>query len=161
MTRHLPFRLAAALMALAFPLLCWAQPGTRPAAPPSTADEESSGEPGYSYRSQGRRDPFVSLWKPGPVGTPARGKAEGLSNLYTSEVVLKGVLRSDGQFVAIVLGGDGKRQYIVHRGDRLADGVVKAITADSLVILQVVSDPLLLTKQREVRKTLRAVEEVK
>ena len=45
--------------------------------------------------------------------------------------------------------------------DRFADGVVKAITADSLLILQEVNDPLSLTKQREIRKTLRAVEEVK
>ena len=35
------------------------------------------------------------------------------------------------------------------------------IAADSVLILQEVSDPLSLAKQREVRKTLRAVEEVK
>ena len=63
--------------------------------------------------------------------------------------------------MAIVLGPDAKRQYILHTNDRLADGVVKAITADSVLILQEVSDPLSLTKQREIRKTLRAVEEVK
>jgi hypothetical protein len=39
--------------------------------------------------------------------------------------------------------------------------VVKAITADSMLILLEVSDPLSLTKQRESAKTLRAVEEVK
>jgi len=43
----------------------------------------------------------------------------------------------------------------------LFDAVVKAITADSLVVLQEVNDPLSLQKQRERRKTLRVVEEVK
>jgi len=57
--------------------------------------------------------------------------------------------------------GPDLKTYIVHPNDRLFDGTVRAITADSLVILQDVNDPLSLTKQREVRKTLRAIEEVK
>ena len=49
--------------------------------------------------------------------------------------------------------------YVPTIGSRTA--VVKAITVDSMLILQEVNDPLSLTKQREIRKTLRAVEEVK
>jgi len=64
-------------------------------------------------------------------------------------------------YLAIVQGPNEKRQLIVRPNDRFADGVVKAITADSMLILQEVNDPLSLTKQREIRKTLRAVEEVK
>jgi Tfp pilus assembly protein PilP len=206
MTRHLPFRLTAALVVLAVPLLAAAQSGGRqtsggarvtqptkagspaavpavrsPAAKPSgavagqapkrgaaaptpapkpaaTAEAGSAGAT-YNFHAS-RRDPFVSLWTPG-TGPRQRSKVEGLAGLYTSELTVKGILQSNGRFVAIVLGQDGKRQYIVHPNDRLADGVVKAITADSLLILQVVNDPLSLTKQREIRKTLRAVEEVK
>ncbi|MBP1603936.1 MAG: hypothetical protein H6Q09_1108, partial [Acidobacteria bacterium] len=53
------------------------------------------------------------------------------------------------------------RTYVVHPNDRLLDGTVKAITPDAVVIVQDVNDPLSLTKQREVRKTLRVAEEVK
>jgi hypothetical protein len=113
----------------------------------------------YSYRAEGRRDPFVSLLNRG--NDPRLRKAEGVAGLMAADVVLKGILRNRGTYLAIVQGPDGKRQYIVHPNDRFADGVVKAITADSMLILQEVNDPLSLTKQREIRKTLRAVEEVK
>jgi hypothetical protein len=97
-------------------------------------------------------------------GTDARQsarKAEGIAGMSAADITLKGVMLSKGQYLAMVQGPDGKRQYIVHANDRFADGVVKAITADSMLILQEVNDPLSLTKQREIRKTLRAVEEVK
>jgi Tfp pilus assembly protein PilP len=114
----------------------------------------------YSYRSEGRRDPFLPLIARGTEGRPSGRRAEGLAGLGVNEIVLRGVLRSRGSYVAMVQGPDLKT-YIVHPNDRLFDGTVRAITADSLVILQEVNDPLSLTKQREVRKTLRALEEVK
>jgi Tfp pilus assembly protein PilP len=185
MTRHLPFRLTVVLVALAVPLLSSAQPGSRQTAgaarvtQPSRAASPAPASPGpaakssgaaapeadtaqvpYTYRAAGRRDPFVSLWAPSKGGPRERSGVEGLAGLYTSDLRVKGILQSGGHFVAIVVGSDGKRQYIVHQNDRLADGVVKAITADSVVILQEVGDPLSLARQREIRKTLRAVEEV-
>ncbi len=114
----------------------------------------------YSYRAEGRRDPFVSLLNRGS-DPRAQRKAEGLAGMLAADAVLKGILQSRGSFLAIVQGPDAKRQLIVRPNDRFADGVVKAINADSMVILQEVNDPLSLTKQREIRKTLRAVEEVK
>jgi len=186
MTRQLPIRLTVALAALAVPLLGSAntsgqQAGARqgappaaqtapatpaaqtapakPAAPPASAPVPASAPEGYSYRAEGRRDPFVSLLN---RGTDVRQRtAEGLAGLLASDVVLKGILQNRGTFLAIVQGPDGKRQYIAHPNDRFADGVVKAITADSMLILQEVNDPLSLTKQREIRKSLRSVEEVK
>jgi hypothetical protein len=123
------------------------------------APAATSAQDGYSYRAEGRRDPFVSLLNRG--SDPRQQKAEGLAGLLAGDAVLKGTLQNRGVFLAIVQGPGGKRQYIVHPNDRFADGVVKAITADSMLILQEVNDPLSLTKQREIRKTLRAVEEVK
>jgi hypothetical protein len=41
------------------------------------------------------------------------------------------------------------------------DGTVRTITPEAVVILQQVRDPLSLDKQREVRKTLRQIEEAK
>jgi hypothetical protein len=130
-----------------------------PAAKPEPAPVTVTSQEGYSYRAEGRRDPFVSLLNKGT--DPRQRKAEGVAGLLAADVVLKGILQNRGTFLAIVQGPDGKRQYIVHPNDRFADGVVKAITADSMLILQEVNDPLSLTKQREIRKTLRAVEEVK
>ena len=50
---------------------------------------------------------------------------------------------------------------MVHQNDKLLDGTVKAITAQGMVILQDVNDPLSLVKQKEVRKMLRGLEEGK
>ena len=60
----------------------------------------------------------------------------------------------------MVSGPDGK-VFTVRAGDKLADGVIRNITANSVVILQEVNDPLSLEKQREVRKFLRGGDEVK
>jgi hypothetical protein len=60
----------------------------------------------------------------------------------------------------MVQGPDNKT-YVVHQGDKFADGVVKSVTPQGLVIVQDVHDPLSLVKQREIRKLLRSVEEAK
>jgi hypothetical protein len=62
--------------------------------------------------------------------------------------------------IAMVQGPDNKT-YMLHQGDRLADGAVQAVTAEGLVIMQEVNDPLSLVKQRVVRKPLRSLEDVK
>jgi hypothetical protein len=46
-------------------------------------------------------------------------------------------------------------------GDKLADGVIKAVTLQGLVIVQEVNDPLSLVKQREVTRRLRSLEDAK
>jgi hypothetical protein len=56
-----------------------------------------------------------------------------------------------------MVSGPGTGQtYSVRAGSQLADGTVQSITLREVVILQQVSDPLSLEKQREVRKSLRA-----
>ena len=59
------------------------------------------------------------------------------------------------------LQGPDNRTYIVHQGDKLADGTIKTITPQGLVVIQEVNDPLSLVKQREVRKLLRSLEDAK
>jgi Tfp pilus assembly protein PilP len=87
-------------------------------------------------------------------------RPNGLAGLETGEVTLKGTLASQGTYVGILQGSDQKT-YIVKAGDRLLDGTIRAITPDSMVITQQVTDPLSLEKQREVRKLLRQTEEAK
>ena len=60
-------------------------------------------------------------------------------------VSLRGTITSQGAFVAILQGADSKT-YIVRAGDRLVDGTIRTITADAMVILQQVNDPLSLEK---------------
>jgi Tfp pilus assembly protein PilP len=118
----------------------------------------------YLYSSEGRRDPFSSLINRGTdaKGQGAKGVArgEGLAGITTSELAVKGILLSRGTWLAMVTGADNK-VYTVRAGDRLADGVVRAVRAQAVVILQEVNDPLTLEKVREVRKFLRGGEEVK
>ena len=80
--------------------------------------------------------------------------------MLTAELTVRGIMQTRGAWVAMVSGPDG-RVYTVHAGDKLADGVVRQVTAASVVILQEVHDPLSLERQREVRKFLRGGDEVK
>ncbi len=136
---------------------------TSPAAPAAAAPPPAVEPQGYTYDPQGRRDPFISLLRRGSDVTRTTGpgtRPNGLPGLETSEVTLKGTIASQGGFVGILQGSDQKT-YIVRAGDRLLDGTIKAITPDSMVITQQVTDPLSLEKQREVRKLLRQTEEAK
>ena len=131
-----------------------------PAAPATAA---APLEPqGFTYNPEGRRDPFVSLVQRGAEmpRSGAGSRPAGLSGLGVAEVNLRGIVVSRGGYVAIVQGVDN-RTYIVRAGDKFLDGTVRAITADTLVILQQVNDPISLEKQREVRKVLRQTEEAK
>jgi Tfp pilus assembly protein PilP len=153
------------------------QAQTAPAAPPATKTPASgafgatpaSPDPtapapkveGFAYRPEGRRDPFVSLLRRGTPSARAPGiRLAGLKGLAASEVTLRGTVASQGGYVAILQGADSKT-YIVRPGEHLADGTIRSITADAMVILQQINDPLSLEKQREVRKVLRQTEEAR
>ena len=134
-----------------------------PQAPSVQALAAQTPTPAFVYNPEGRRDPFVSLLK---RATDAQSRqrrqpaAGGVSGFLVSELVLKGIMQSRNEHLALVMGPDA-RTYVVRVNDRLLDGSVRAITADTLVCLQDVNDPLSLTKQREVRMSLRAVTEAK
>ena len=136
-----------------------------PAAPATPADTTTAAAPpgsGFSYRPEGRRDPFVSLIRRGTTSTTATPglRAAGLRGLGSGEVTLRGTVASQGGYVAILQGADSKT-YIVRPGEHLADGTIRSITADAMVILQQINDQLSLEKQREVRKVLRQTEEAR
>jgi hypothetical protein len=132
------------------------QPTAQETPPPAAPATET-----YSYDPGGRRDPFVSLLSRGADVTGSLGaRPEGREGLGISEVSIRGIVRTRDAFVAMVQGPDNKT-YIIHTGDKMLDGAVKAITADSVVFSQDVNDPLSLVKQREVRKMLRGPEEGK
>jgi Tfp pilus assembly protein PilP len=129
-------------------------PGAKPPAPAPPAPPQAES---YTYDPSGRRDPFMTLIGTGsqPRNTIQRG--EGKAGLAVAELSVRGVMLTRGAFIATVQGPDGKT-FIIHAGDKLADGVVKSINAEGLVVVQDVNDPLSLVKQREVSKKLRSLE---
>jgi type IV pilus assembly protein PilP len=159
MTRRLWAGAFAWLAWVAVAALAQSQAPVRPVpAGPAAATPQA---PPYSYNPEGRRDPFVSLLRRGTDTGRTQGRAtEGVAGMLVNELVLKGIMRSRTHYVALVQGPDNKT-YVVRVNDRLADGSVRAITADAMVLMQDVNDPLSATKQREVRKTLRAPVEQK
>jgi Tfp pilus assembly protein PilP len=126
---------------------------------PAASDAQPPAEP-YTYQPAGRRDPFLSLIGSGSMPTPTGRRGEGPAGMMTAEISVSGVVQSRGELVAMVKGPDNKT-YIVHHGDKLADGTIKTITPQGLVVVQEVNDPLSLVKQREVRKLLRSLEDAK
>ena len=127
-------------------------------APPAKPEETAPTPPAnYAYDSDGRRDPFVSLVNRGTAGVagqPGATRAPGVAGILVDEVVIKGIVQSRGGWVAMI-GAPSGRTYSIRPGDRLMDGNVRAITAQAVVLMQDVNDPLSLAKQREVRKYLR------
>ena len=132
----------------------------QPAAPePAPEVSETIAQPElYFYDSEGRRNPFLSLLARGADLPSVRDRPDGLMGLSVNEVALRGVVLSGDAYLAVLEAPDNKT-YIVRAADRLFDGSVKEITADAIVFLQEVSDPLSLVSERELRKGLRDAEE--
>lgn len=140
------------------------EPAPAPGSTQTTAPSQLPAPPAnFEYRPDGRRDPFISLIN---RGTDARSRpgqktvvrtGTGLAALTTDEVAVRGILQNRGAWFAMVTGPGGKT-LMVKAGDRLADGVIREITPQAIIILQEVNDPLSLEKQREVRKFLRGGE---
>ncbi len=156
-------RMIAILAAAALcPSLALAQPpAAKSAAPPAATVETPSpapAQPAYSYQSDGRRDPFVSLLGRGSDPNSVANRPAGLPGLLIDELAVKGVMKDRAGFVAMIQGPDNKT-YMVHPGEKLMDGSVKSITGDSVVFSQDVNDPLSTVKQRERVKKLRSTEE--
>jgi hypothetical protein len=134
--------------------------------PPLDVEMETGG---YTYNSQGRRDPFVSLQRPVAADRGPKTRKPGMEGFLIQEVALKGIVKTKGGgigsakqagFIAIMLGADGK-SYFVSTGQRLYDGAIVAVDASSVTFRQEVTDPLSPVKTREVRKSLNALEEAR
>jgi Tfp pilus assembly protein PilP len=147
------FRLVICAAGLAVTTVVAAQ---QPAAPPQQG-APAKVEPApvaYSYDPQGRRDPFVSLVARGEGEHSASNRPKGPAGLLIGEITVKGIVRDRSGFIAMIQGPDAKT-FSVRSGEKLMDGTVIAITADTVVFSQEVTDPLSAVKQKEVRKTVR------
>ena len=129
-----------------------------PAQTPAVPDPQATP---YSYNAEGRRDPFLGLSNGSADGkSVAKPTAAGIAGIRVDELSVRGIMQSRERLVAMVQGTDN-RTYVIHQGDKLADGVVKSITPQGLVLVQDVTDPHATEKTREVRKRLRTPEDDK
>ena len=130
-----------------------------PPAEAAPAVEQAVPVEAYTYGGIGRRDPFVSLISRGTTDVVPGGlRPAGLSGLTINDVALRGIVLSQGEYIAIVQS-PSQQTFMIREGARLFDGAVRSITAEAVVFMQEVSDPLSLIKEREVRKLLRPNEE--
>jgi len=118
------------------------------------ANEPAPPSGAYTYKPEGRRDPFVSLLGRASDSRSATNRPTGLAGFLINEVVVTGIVRSGPSLVATLRGPDNKT-YIVRSGERLMDGTVKSISDKQVVFSQDVNDPLSLIKQREIPKSVR------
>ena len=140
-------------------------PGPTTAARPATVTAPSNPVPplepqGYDYEPSGRRDPFISLVRrtASVQGLSASSRPTGKAGLAADDFVLRGLIKSRRGWIAQVKGTDN-RSYDLEVGDELYDSKVKAVTADGVVLLQNVNDPLSTARTREVKKMLRPTQE--
>jgi hypothetical protein len=175
MIRWLPMTALSALLVAPAQGQAPAPPASAPAedkadVTKSILEQELEPAPGgYSYNSQGRRDPFVSLLKPVAADRGPKTRKPGMEGFLIQEIALRGIVRTGGGgtgvgakpgFVATFQGTDGK-SYFVREGQRLYDGVILTINANSVTFRQEVTDPLSPVRTRELRKTLDASEEAR
>ncbi|MGB9083991.1 MAG: hypothetical protein WCC46_05155, partial [Terriglobales bacterium] len=102
------------------------------------------------YNANGRRDPFIS-----PVVSHAGGSgcSTGKKCLEIGNVNLRGVVRSEGGFIAVVSNGLNKA-YFLRENDPVFNGYVMKITGDSIVFQETLQDRLGKTFTREVTKKI-------
>lgn len=95
------------------------------------------------------RDPFVSviIERTGNVACAGAGK----KCLIVDQIALKGIVRSQGEAIAVVSSAANKT-YFLRENDPVYNGVVVKITPDSIVFRESVTDRLGKTVQREVVK---------
>jgi Tfp pilus assembly protein PilP len=98
----------------------------------------------------GKRDPFIS-----PVVSHSGGSgcSTGKKCLEIGAISLRGVVHSDGGFIAVVTNSVNKA-YFLRENDPVFDGYVVKITGDSIVFKETQQDRLGKTFTREVVKKI-------
>lgn len=114
----------------------------------------------YDYNPGGRRDPFRDLLSIRRQRRRAKGsKLQGIRGVYTDELVLVGISKSEsGKYYAMVLDSHNF-PYILKVGTKLADGEVIKITSNQVVIRQITKSPVFLKPYKDIILKLNMEEE--
>ena len=135
-----------------------AVPAAKPAAPaPPVADASKAAEAPKPPKQEdkkwamtGSRDPFFSPVVQQPTGS---GCSTGKKCLEIGAINLRGVVRSDDGFIAIVTNNLNKAYYL-RENDPVFNGYVVKSTGDSVVFSETVLDKLGKSSTREVVKRI-------
>jgi len=135
---------------------------TKKAAEPKPAQHAAAAAPKLSAAKEnkapemthvaGRRDPFISpvrLQDEKMKSNPAC--STGARCLVISQVILKGVIKTQNGMIAMVENG-AKKEYNLHEKDVVQNGSVMKITGDSIVFQENGTDPLGRPMVKEVVK---------
>ena len=101
------------------------------------------------WAMNGKRDPFFSP----VVQQQGSGCTTGKKCLEINAIALRGVVKSDNGFIAVVTNNIGKA-YFLHENDPVFNGYVVKITGDSIVFEETVQDKLGKTSTHEVVKRI-------
>jgi hypothetical protein len=114
------------------------------------AASEEQVVPDGKYAANGRRDPFIS-----PVVSHAGGSgcSTGKKCLEIGAINLRGVVRAESGFIAVVSNGLNKA-YFLRENDPVFNGYVVKITGDSVVFQETLQDRLGKSFTREVVKKI-------
>jgi hypothetical protein len=102
------------------------------------------------WAMSGKRDPFFSPVVQQPTGS---GCATGKKCLDIGQINLRGVVRSESGFIAVVTNSLNKA-YFLHENDPVFNGYVMKITGDSVVFSESGQDKLGKPLTREVTKKI-------
>jgi hypothetical protein len=102
------------------------------------------------WAMSGKRDPFFSPVVQAPTGS---GCATGKKCLEIGQINVRGVVKSDSGFIAVVTNSLNKA-YFLRENDPVFNGYVVRITGDSVVFQETVQDKLGKPLTREVVKRL-------
>ncbi len=143
------------------------KPAAKPAAPATTkiaASEKPADKPTAKtaeapkppkpeekkWAMNGKRDPFFSPVVQQPTGS---GCSTGKKCLEIGQINLRGVVKSESGFIAVVTNSLNKA-YFLHENDPVFNGFVVRITGDSVVFSETVPDKLGKPLTREVVKRI-------
>jgi len=133
-----------------------AAPAPAPAAPPADATKAADAaklEPkpeDKKWAMNGKRDPFFS---PVVQQQGGSGCSTGKKCLEIGNINLRGVVKSDSGFIAVVTNNLNKA-YFLRENDPVFNGYVMKITGDSVVFQETVEDKLGKPFTREVVKRI-------
>lgn len=122
-------------------------PETKTAA---TAKTEAPKPEEKKWAMSGKRDPFFSPVVQQPTGS---GCSTGKKCLEIGQINLRGVVKSESGFVAVVTNSLNKA-YFLHENDPVFNGYVMRITGDTVVFEETVQDKLGKPFTREVVKKI-------
>jgi type IV pilus assembly protein PilP len=158
--------LGAVLWLAAFAAAAQAPPTAPTAAAPAAKPPETLGQTlieqdelanagrAYTYDPAGRRDPFRSLLIRQP-NRPGGQRPAGIAGIAIDEVIVQGIWKTRGGFVAQIRGSDNK-SYLLRPGDLLYDGEVTRVSTNEVTFRQNLSDPQSVKPFRDVTKQLNA-----